>query len=1081
IVVSQNWTDTSPLCIGTRDRLRELQVRSCYERLPFFCYKEADVLSFRLGLNICPSGWVGSADVKSCYLMMSADSAVSQPDAFQYCNQNGGQLLQLNFLTDGQLAVRILGHYRLINTSVWFEETAGTISCSSLYLDENMILTSSSNCKQTARFVCQTNRKDTKYSSEDVQIAFQKPKVLINQTLPYVGGEVSCTFPSPHLEFDNYTMYKGGYIVKQLNESESSYSVSIMNWNLEDNSDTSFLASAANDVDIYRCELQRKGSAYVVSKDVYAIPNDDRVSIFHASVRLYVPMNTSSALRATYNLGGSLQDALRRDIESRFYFIWASLFPSRDSALRLIRIKNVSLKSGKTANFLISFVTPSIGWKTAEGIGELLKNITREASTPIRESRRKRQQRYVDFGTLEIRSEEFCTLGYSPDFQSTFAFKAVGNGSTTYSEKLCITDSKPLLTGLCYTKTAVPAEIRQMTVNPNCRFLLDPAFSDMTPLKNLSEISANISNLENIALDVSNLTANSSALTVQDVVYTSIILQNVASIPTISQKIMNTVLNTFSNILEAPGDVLTAAHDKGSSTTRILESVETILRNVTLNGTIYRNFQRGYAVSVVDISADEPPVIGIQLEDTDENTALSNETVDLVTNQTDIAANITNTGIALPVAAIQGKTTRVVLSIYENTNLFQVKAANSRYQLNGKVASATLITNGQVVTDLGGRFVTSVYKPDNDTADSVCGFWNHSFYDTSGGWSTKGCQRIGEKNGRIVCQCDHLTNFAILLDVKGQSDVIDSGNTLALSVITVIGLSLSILGLGLTVLSFILFKTLRKGRGQQTLFNLALALLCSMIIFLVGMDRTESYYGCITVAALMHYFLLVSFMWMLVEGFLQYLRFVRVLGTYIPRFILKAAIPAWGLPLLPVIIVLAIDYDLYKGGNHYCWMSRSPFYFAFLIPVVLIILLNCIIFAVVLKNLLNRPKGLQSNQSESKMAMMNLRAAVSIFILLGLTWIFGILAIEDARVVFAYIFTILTTFQGFFIFILFVAREKQFRNLWKKICCQHCIENKQKKYKQTSSSEGTGHGQAPLKIRDANYNSQTESTDFSLT
>lgn len=67
-----------------------------------------------------------------------------------------------------------------------------------------------------------------------------------------------------------------------------------------------------------------------------------------------------------------------------------------------------------------------------------------------------------------------------------------------------------------------------------------------------------------------------------------------------------------------------------------------------------------------------------------------------------------------------------------------------------------------------------------------------------------------------------------------------------------------------------------------------------MVIFLAGMERTESYYGCITVAALMHYFLLVSFMWMLVEGFLQYLRFVRVLGTYVPRFMLKASIPAWG-------------------------------------------------------------------------------------------------------------------------------------------------------------------------------------------
>lgn len=40
-----------------------------------------------------------------------------------------------------------------------------------------------------------------------------------------------------------------------------------------------------------------------------------------------------------------------------------------------------------------------------------------------------------------------------------------------------------------------------------------------------------------------------------------------------------------------------------------------------------------------------------------------------------------------------------------------------------------------------------------------------------------------------------------------------------------------------------------------------------------------------------------------------------------------------------------------------------------------------------IKTLLNRPKGLQSNQSESKRAMMNLRAAVSIFILLGMHFV----------------------------------------------------------------------------------------------
>ena len=60
------------------------------------------------------------------------------------------------------------------------------------------------------------------------------------------------------------------------------------------------------------------------------------------------------------------------------------------------------------------------------------------------------------------------------------------------------------------------------------------------------------------------------------------------------------------------------------------------------------------------------------------------------------------------------------------------------------------------------------------------------------------------------------------------------------------------------------------------------------------MDKTSDKIGCIVVAALLHYFILVSFMWMLVEGVLQYLRFVKVLGTYIPNFLIKSAIPAWG-------------------------------------------------------------------------------------------------------------------------------------------------------------------------------------------
>ena len=66
-----------------------------------------------------------------------------------------------------------------------------------------------------------------------------------------------------------------------------------------------------------------------------------------------------------------------------------------------------------------------------------------------------------------------------------------------------------------------------------------------------------------------------------------------------------------------------------------------------------------------------------------------------------------------------------------------------------------------------------------------------------------------------------------------------------------------------------------------------------------------------------------------------------------------------------------------------CWMSLIAFYYAFAIPVGIIILANAIIFGMILKNLLGRPKGLQSNQSDRKRALLNLRAAFSVFVLLG--------------------------------------------------------------------------------------------------
>jgi len=50
--------------------------------------------------------------------------------------------------------------------------------------------------------------------------------------------------------------------------------------------------------------------------------------------------------------------------------------------------------------------------------------------------------------------------------------------------------------------------------------------------------------------------------------------------------------------------------------------------------------------------------------------------------------------------------------------------------------------------------------------------------------------------------------------------------------------------------------------------------------------------------------------------------------------------------------------------------------------------------------------------------------------LLGLTWLFGALAVSDARVAFEYLFCICNSLQGFFIFLFHCIRIKEVRSQW---------------------------------------------------
>ncbi|GFO40871.1 G-protein coupled receptor [Plakobranchus ocellatus] len=444
----------------------------------------------------------------------------------------------------------------------------------------------------------------------------------------------------------------------------------------------------------------------------------------------------------------------------------------------------------------------------------------------------------------------------------------------------------------------------------------------------------------------------------------------------------------------------------------------------------------------------------------------------------DTEINYSNTlaGIYLPQDTLKSykseesePSVRLVMNVYKDTRLYSQAASASTGQavrglnrtLNSRVIAAQLLVDGKQVKDLRGRKVVTVFEPtrliqpdEKDRYKTSCEFWDYSANFGFGDWNPEGCEHSKTVQGRIICQCDHLTNFAVLLSFYDQTQL---EHKKSLGYITLVGLILSIIGIALSMLSFFCIKKLRKIRPQQVMFQLSIALLLSWIVFLAGMDRTSDHGSCIATAAILHYLILASFLWMLMEGIVQCLLFMKVMTSYFSHFWWKAALLSWGVPAIPVITTLAIDPELYRGGTYYCWMGLQVFKYGFALPMALIVFANLTIFVLVCVSLWRRRDMSKHSTKKDNQTLVNLRASFMCFMILGLTWIFGFLAIEDARLVFQYLFCITASLQGFTIFIM-TARDPQVRQYWLQrvsCCLQRWIKAQSVSISSTSSRAGS--------------------------
>ncbi|XP_070551234.1 adhesion G protein-coupled receptor E3-like isoform X2 [Ptychodera flava] len=312
------------------------------------------------------------------------------------------------------------------------------------------------------------------------------------------------------------------------------------------------------------------------------------------------------------------------------------------------------------------------------------------------------------------------------------------------------------------------------------------------------------------------------------------------------------------------------------------------------------------------------------------------------------------------------------------------------------------------------RLGTSAKPGENEEA--TCSFWKYpEGRESVSGWSTQGCWKVDNS-----CQCNHLTNFAMLMRLTDKE--LSAKDAAAMTYLTSAGVGLSIVSL---VAALFTFTTLHLYRSQRVIIhmNFATALLFAQTLFLLS-GLVEDVPGlCKCMSILLHYFFLATFSWMLVEGINLYIKSTAAFNTGVKTPIYAAI--GWGIPSLIVAVSLAVRYDIYGNGRSdaKCWLSAAHgLIWAFVGPVILVMLVNIVIFSMVIRAFMTLK--LNADKSTVEKTRSGIRAGLVLLPLLGLTWLIGI--VQQLQ----YLFIILNSLQGVFFFILHCAMNDEVKKAY---------------------------------------------------
>ncbi|KAL5260144.1 hypothetical protein ACHWQZ_G010306 [Mnemiopsis leidyi] len=615
----------------------------------------------------------------------------------------------------------------------------------------------------------------------------------------------------------------------------------------------------------------------------------------------------------------------------------------------------------------------------------------------------------------EIPDLHFCLPEQAETEKGVFSWVAASTNSTV--KVLCphgVVEGAPINKGYasrtCKPGTAGLTPVWGEADMDRCKY----ANSRTQELSSLKELSVTSGNAAEIATKVLDITSNAQELDdtglgmVTDIIEDLVEAQNSSATQNITQ--------TLSNILDIDEKVLTSSQKKDNTADRILDSLEKV------------------AGSVADTDTQTLDTKNIKIKAT--RASLTQN----VTLSSDIGVEF-----KLPAATVATNRSAYIIT-YSSTKLFMsrvltVDAALALHSNKSNPSPAFLNTpiisagiDREVIANLSVPIQLRFPTYNTDATNARCVYFSSN--GTDGAWLSDGLESSFDNDSKTVtCSSRHMTSFAVIMTIDATTYVPVGTHAVIMNTISYLCLFLSLVGLILTIMALTLQRTLWRLDMTKIHVYLSISLFVGYVIFLVGIDQTQSRALCITSAFLMHLAFLTAFVWMGVEAYTLYLQFVKVFPSYTPNFIPKCLIVVFSVPLaiaggFLVAALTSNPADYYELQN-YCWIKSYTLYYGFILPILLIVTCNMVLFGYVTRKIWRIVSAKQDNE-ENQLGKLSvqLRATVSVLVVLGVTWLIGAFTFGSASILFQYIFIILNGLQGFSIFMFHVVLKPEVRKRW---------------------------------------------------